>query len=186
MPNDPKSSSSFFDSPASQVEALRFPDGLRDQLKELYDQTLPESQEGGMKVTSLRLTRALPSGLKTEGPWEKRDGWAVCMCSVTAARFAVPEGEPVPALETTYRCADGTEPVFHRAVHPDLAADRAKLAERLVAKLGRSIQERLLDLIGVAAKLEALSEMEELPGPTEEDSGPEHPGRYEPIDDPSV
>jgi len=50
--------------------------------------------------------------------------------------------------------------------------------------LARKIQERLLDLISAVVRLEALSEMEEVPGPPEE-SDSETPGRYEPIDGPS-
>jgi len=184
MSDDPSKSDNLFDSPASQVEALRFPEGLWEQLKNLYGQTLPEGQSGGMEVISIRLARQLPSALDTEGAWTNREGWVVCKCALTQNRFAVPDGEPVPILETEYRFDDGTESVFYRPVHPELAANRAKLAERLVADLGRQTHDLLLDLISVAARLKALSGMDELPTAPEEESDWKSPGQwnYESID----
>lgn len=185
MSDDPNNPGGHFTSPASQVEALSFPDNLWEQLKELYGQTLPEGQSGGMEVTGLRLSWHLPSGLDTEGVWEEREGWVKCKCALTGSRFALPEGEPVPALETEYRFDDSTESVFHQVVHPELAADRPRLAERLVAGLGRKVHDRFLDLIGTAAKLRALSEMEELPVTSEGEPSTQPPSGpdYEPVDD---
>lgn len=185
MSDDPSNSNGLFESPASQVEALCFPEDLWQQLEGLYGQTLPEGQSGGIEVTALHLSWLLPSGLDTEGAWEEQDDWVKCRCALTDARFAVPEGEPVPALEAEYRFDDGTESVFYQVVHPELAADRGRLPEQLVASLGRSVHDRFLDLIGTVARLRALSEMEELPatskeGPsTQPNGGPD----YEPVDD---
>lgn len=184
MTDDPSNPTNLFDSPADQVEALRFPDDLRTQAKDLYAQTLPDGQSGGMTVTDLRLVWHRPSAFKTEGAWEKEEGWVVCTCALTHARFAVPEDEAVPALQIEYRFADGTESVFYRSVHPELAANRPKLAEQLVASLGRKIHDRLMDLIGAAAELKTLSEMEDVPGTGEEQPGGERADRceYQPID----
>lgn len=184
MSDDPTNPTNFFESPASQVEAFRFPDGLWEQLKDLYGQTLPEGQSGGMEVTGLRIAWHLPSVLDTEGPWEKRDGWVKCTCDLTQDRFAVPGDEPVAVLEEEYRFDDGTESVFYRPVHPELVADRPKLAEQLVADLGRQTHDLLLDLISVAARLKALSSMEEFPTSPEGDPCSERQGcrDYEPID----
>jgi hypothetical protein len=185
MSDDPNKSNHLFDSPASQVEALRFPEDLWEQLKSLYAQTLPDGQSGGMEVTGIRLARQPPSALDTEGAWKNREGWVMCKCALTQDRFAVPDGEPVPIVEIEYRFEDGTESVFYRPVHPELAADRSKLAERLVADLGRQTHESLLDLISVAARLKALSGMEELPTGPKDESDAERAGRcnYEPIGD---
>lgn len=184
MSDDPSKSENLFDSPASQVDALCFPEDLREQAKDLYVQTLPEGQSGGMEVTGLRLDRYIPSAFDTEGAWDEREGWVVCKCALTHARFAVPEDAPVPALRAAYRFSDGTESVFHQVVHPELTADRAQLAERLVADLGQNTHDLFMELISVAAQLKALSEMEELPGIPEQDSDAESSGRceYEPID----
>lgn len=184
MSDDPNKSNDLFDSPAGQVEALRFPEDLWKQLKNLYTQTLPDGQSGGMKVTGLRLARQLPAALDTEGAWKNREGWVMCKCALTQGRFAVPDGEPVPIVETEYRFDDGTESVFYRPVHPEFATNRAKLAERLVADLGRQTHESLLDLISVAARLKALSRMEELPTAREQESDAEGIDRceYESID----
>lgn len=184
MPIDSNSNATLFESPAEQVEALGFPDDLRKQAKAVYDQTFPEGQDGGMKVTDLRLTSHAPYNLKTEGEWEKEEGWVMLKCCITHACFAVPKEEPVPTLTTEYRFTDGKESVFCRPVHPQLAADRSKVALYLVAKLGRNIRDRLMDLIGGAAKLEALSKMRALPKTAEDDTDGEGRGscEYESVD----
>lgn len=170
MSIDSTSKATLFESPAEQVEALGFPNDLRKQAKAVYDQTLPERQSGGMVVTDLRVTSHAPCTLKTEGEWKKEEGWVMLKCAVTHARFAVPEEDAIPTLTTEYRFTDGEESVLHRPVHPELAADRSKVALYLVAKLGRNVRDRLMDLMGVAARLEALSEMEELPKTAENET----------------
>ena len=163
MPIDSNSSTTIFESPAAQVDALEYPDDLREQVKDVYAQTLPDGQTGGMEVTGIHITLHQLSSLETEGEWEEKEGWVVIQCGLTGTRFAIPEGEPSPTLTTEYQFADGKESAFHRPVHPEVAADQSKAALHLVAKVARNIPDRLMDLIGMAAQLEALSEMDELP-----------------------
>lgn len=183
MSDDPNNSR-YFTSPADQVKALRFSEDVCRELVDLYGRILPESRSGGMEVTGLYLARHLPSVLNTEGSWKGREGWVVFKCSVTRARFAVPGDKPVPTLDAEYQFADEAESVFHRPVHPELADDPPRLAEKLVACLGRRLHQRFLNLIGTAAKLRALSGMEELPKTSEKNTCSKRQGcwDYESLD----
>lgn len=119
--------------------------------------------DDGGHLKNVRLTWEVP--LPEAGEEAEREGWRVYECEVVGHQFAVPHGAPIPTIVADHYDSEGDrESLLYKYVHPDLVEDREALHDRLVRQVREDIRTRLASLSTSFNLLEALREVEEIPG----------------------
>jgi hypothetical protein len=137
---------------------------LRETVHELYEAVTDDGS--GSRYENVRIMPRVAPNEKIVESYSPRSGWAVCQCDLTHDKFAVPRLAPVPML-----VADKRKPNRERVwlktpyvLHPDLMYDEPMLFEVLAQEIDSKIFDLLFKLRNKFNLLDALSEMENLPG----------------------